>query len=333
MRILVTGSDGPGGVIATQLHNAGHDIVLLENRRRAFYLDRHALVLRSDLGNYRGAIRYVEAAEIFSTFELILVACRAHDVDELIEALPRAVGTSTIIASLVTGLMHLDKLRTAFPTATVIDGIHDLVVLVGADGKVTHTGATDQITLSAAKPNDLVTQIKALFDTTNLVAKISPDVAQIRWECVARLVIVAGLAALMNSEMERICEVDVDATHLWQLASETSSVATAAGHALDIVKLAKFMERLPNYVPVTVNKVLSDVANGDLGEIGTLVCEVQQFARKHNMPVPLLDVIVTATMARLPVAAAEKAVPPVLPRPRDSWFSRSSQRRKNGAGA
>jgi len=339
MRILVTGSDGPGGVIATQLDTAGHDVTLLERPRRAFFLDMQMLVVRSDLGNYRGTIRHIEAAEIFGVFDMIIVTCCAHEVDDLSLVLPRAVGENTTIVSLVTGLRHLDKLRVACPTATIIDGMHDLVVLVGEDGEVVQTGATDLIVVGATKAEDVgrLAQFKALFVNTNLLVKLSPNMDQNRWERVARVVTVAGLAALMSGRMERISEVDAGATHIWQIASEMSLVATASGYPLDVVELASFLERLPRVLPATVNKVLSDVEAGDLGEIGALATEVQGDARKANVPAPLLDVIVTAINVRAaqkPLVTIKEAVPLTpAPPPRDGWFSRRAYRRKKGAEA
>ncbi len=142
----------------------------------------------------------------------------------------------------------------------------------------------------------------------------------------------------MNRGIDRIAEVDVGAVHLWQLMTEVSLVASAAGYPLDIADMAGFMDLLPQVAPVGVNKLLADVEAGDLAEIGELVRQVQSLARGNNVPVPLLDVIVTAIGVRMSGDQGdlieEVFTPALVPKLRRmGWFSRHYVPGKNGAGA
>lgn len=326
MRILVTNSDGPGGLIGAQLAAAGRDITLLDRTARAFDLDFNPLVVKSPLGNYQGRPDHIEPGEITGVFDLIIVAARAHEIDALVQVLPRAVGAGTIILPFVTGLEHIDLLRDACPDAVMLDGQHDIAVQLDEQGVVNHSGG-QQIRVSGSTTVELeaATKIAGLFANTKLDVRLSRCIERQRWQRCVMAVGAAGLAALMRARVTRLLENDTDANHLWQLIGEASMIAAAAGHPVDVAAMAEFTEQLPHVVPAPLNQVLADADAGDFAEITELVEQMQRLARKTNSPAPLLDVVATALLARSVAIRSEQCDPPQSPAPgrsNNGWFGR-----------
>lgn len=338
MRILITNSNGPGGLIGTQLMAAGRDVTFLDHRRIAYLRDRSPLVVRNDNARVEVFSWHIEAGEIMGTYDVIIVAARAHEIEKLAAVLPRAIGAGTVILPLVTGLEHVEALEAACPGTIVFDGQHDLVVLTNADGDAIHTGGTDQILIGTRRPgmSEVAARISAIFAGTRLDVRVVDDVERLRWARITKLAAVCGLAALMGVQVERIGQIDCDHTHLWTLMQECALVAEAGGQPLALGDLAAFMEAMPRTLPALINKVLTDIAAGDLGEITELVRQMNGKARAACLPTPLLDVVTTTLLARQPgVDDDEIEVVPEPPTPTPGAahvirFSRRSASRITG---
>ncbi len=344
MGILVIKSTGPGAVIGSRLAAAGHEVTYLDHRRRAFALDFMPLVVKSDLGDSKEYVHHIEDAEIFRPYDLILAAMPAHGVEALAAVLPRAVAPGTVIVSLIDGIEHIARLEAACPDALILDGIHDIVVLLDEVGAAKHVGGTNQILIAARTPGETgaAEKVAARFAATELDVRLVPNVERLRWERMIRVVGVVGLAALMQVRVARIGEVDGDYETLWRLMQEGVAVALAAGQTIDVTALTAFMERLPSVAPVTINALLNRVERGDLAEINELVGQMRRAAHATNTLTPVLDIVAKTLAARHDPTgtddAGEGASPPRSSPPRlssrppqlpDGWFSRQRAQRND----
>lgn len=342
MRILIADSVGPGALIGAQLIDAGKDVTFLDSARRVTARMFSPLELRSDLGNFRQHAHHIEDAEIFSAYDVIILAVRANEISALAEVLPRAVGPGTVILSLTRGIDHVALLEAACHCAGILDGLHDIVVVAGgASDPARHVGGTNQILIGArtSSEKEVAQKVAGLFGATDLDVRIVTDLGHQRWEQMVRTVAVVGLGALMQVDLERIGSFESDATHLWALVQECAAVADAAGYRIDIPELSQFMERLPNSVPAVIKSMLGGVAKGDLAEIKEMIEQMFRAARFANVATPILDIIHTALAARVAQAkfnaniekAALRSPVPLAPPPqRAGWFSRRWSFRSTG---
>ncbi len=333
MRILIVDSLGAGALIGSQLARAGLDVSFLDPARRVTAQMFKPLEVRSELGHFRQYMRHIEDAEIFSDYDLVILAVQAHQLSGLAHVLPRAVGASTIILPLVHGLEQMSLLEAECQGAIVLDGLHDLVVRIDGAGAAHHQGSTHQILIGARSQAERIHagRVAALFSATGLDVQIAVDTERRRWEQLVRIVGVAGLAGLMQVTVARIGAIDVNYTHLWALVQECASVAISAGQPIDVAGLAQFMETLPNSVPTPIHAMLDSVANGDLAEVTELVRQMYQAARFASLPTPVLDLTHTALLARAAADGArgsndgvdlQPSRPSSPPPRRDGWFSR-----------
>ena len=120
MRILVVGAGALGGYFGGRLKEAGRDVTFLVRSRRAEHLAKTGLVVRSPKGDIAIAAPPTVLAENLSTpFDLILLSCKAYDLQGAMESFAPAVGANTAILPLLNGMKHMDLLAARFRARAV----------------------------------------------------------------------------------------------------------------------------------------------------------------------------------------------------------------------
>src|SRR3954468_17414950 len=111
MRILVVGAGAIGGFFGGRLLQAGNDVTFLVRARRAAELAAAGLVIKSPHGDVTlKNSPTVQADRLFEKFDVILLSCKAFDLEDAIKSFAPAVGPETAIIPLLNGMRHLDVL-------------------------------------------------------------------------------------------------------------------------------------------------------------------------------------------------------------------------------
>src|ERR1700741_1344542 len=115
MRILVVGAGAIGGYFGGRMLQAGRDITLLVRPRRAAELASAGLVIKSPNGDVTlKNPPVVQADTIKEKFDVVLLSCKAYDLEDAINSFAAAVGPQTAIIPLLNGMLHLDVLDKRF---------------------------------------------------------------------------------------------------------------------------------------------------------------------------------------------------------------------------
>src|SRR5215831_20404113 len=115
MRILVVGAGAIGGYFGGRLLQAGRDVTFLVRPKRASELASAGLVIKSPKGDV--ALKNpptVQADSIKDQFDVVLLSCKAFDLDDAIKSFAPAVGPKTAIIPMLNGMKHLDVLDAKF---------------------------------------------------------------------------------------------------------------------------------------------------------------------------------------------------------------------------
>ena len=113
MRILVVGAGAIGGFFGGRMLEAGRDITFLVRPRRAAELADAGLVIKSPNGDVTlKNPPTVQADKLTEKFDVVLLSCKAFDLDDAIKSFAPAVGPQTAIVPLLNGMLHLDVLDT-----------------------------------------------------------------------------------------------------------------------------------------------------------------------------------------------------------------------------
>src|SRR5579871_6374340 len=130
MRILVVGAGAIGGYFGGRMLQAGRDVTFLVRPRRAAELASAAgLVIKSPNGDATLTTPpTVQADKLDKTFDLVLLSCKAFDLDDAIRSFAPAVGPNTAILPLLNGMRHLDVLDQRFGSNAVLGGLCAIAV-------------------------------------------------------------------------------------------------------------------------------------------------------------------------------------------------------------
>jgi len=134
MKLLVVGAGAVGGYFGGRLLQAGRDVTFLVRPCRAAELAQSGLVIKSPAGDVTlPDPKTVTAERLRQNFDLVLLSCKAYDLEGALVSLAPAVGPGTVILPLLNGLRHLDRLDTTFGRAKVLGGQCVISAAIGGD--------------------------------------------------------------------------------------------------------------------------------------------------------------------------------------------------------
>ena len=142
MKILVVGAGAMGGYFGGRLLEAGRDVTFLVRPRRAAQLTKTGLVIRSKFGDASlSAPPTVTADALREPFDLILLSCKAYDLESASDSFAPAFGKNTAILPFLNGMRHIDYLAGRFGESAVLGGQCIISTTLDAEGR-NHSAST-----------------------------------------------------------------------------------------------------------------------------------------------------------------------------------------------
>ena len=232
MRTLVLGAGGIGGYFGGRLVEAGVDVTFLVRSARADRLRNEGLRVDSPLGDASLAVQAVEKAG--APYDIVLLSCKAYDLDDAIAAIRPAVGPDTAIVPLLNGIAQLDRLDAAFGPQPVLGGLAHISAALAQDGTVRHLNKLQTLTLGPRTPDQVARcdATEALLRTASFDVKRSVDVLQDMWEKFAFITAAAAVTCLMRAPTGAIMAAADGERLTLQMLDECDAVAAASGHVV-----------------------------------------------------------------------------------------------------
>ncbi|MGZ5205219.1 MAG: ketopantoate reductase family protein [Caldimonas sp.] len=233
MRYLVVGAGALGGYFGARLLEAGRDVTFLLRPGRAEALARTGLVVKSRFGDLAlPPPPFALADAIGSTFDVVIVACKAYDLADTMSSFAPAVGPGTTILPLLNGMRHLDHLKERFGAGRVLGGLCMISAALDAAGAVQHFNDLHTIVFGeldgTASPR--VAEIQADFASTKFDSRASAQIVLEMWEKWVFIAAAAGITCLMRASIGDIVEAgaaDLSET----LLEECRAIAADSGFA------------------------------------------------------------------------------------------------------
>jgi 2-dehydropantoate 2-reductase len=231
MRILVVGAGAIGGYFGGRLLAADRDVTFLVRTRRAAQLAKTGLIIRSPFGDANvPAPPTVMADAIRTQFDLILLSCKAYDLESAADSFVPAVGTNTTILPLLNGMAHVDFLTARFGVAAVLGGQCQISTTLDTEGHVLHLNDLHLLSFGEldGSKTPRAEKIAAILADAGFDSRLSTAILLEMWEKWLLIAAVAGITCLMRAPVGDI--VAANATHLTTtLLDECTAVARAYG--------------------------------------------------------------------------------------------------------
>jgi 2-dehydropantoate 2-reductase len=269
MRTLVVGAGGVGGYFGGRLLEARRDVTFLVRARRAEQLAKTGLIIRSAYGDVAlPAPPTVQTSDLRAPFDLVLLSCRAYDLDSAIESFAPAVGPHTAILPLLNGMRHIDVLEARFGKSAVLGGLCLISTALDAEGRIHHFNDLHAITFGdrSGGRSTRATEILAELTSAKFSTALSESIVADMWEKWIFIANLAGITCLMRASYGDIVAAGGSDISL-ALLQEGIEIATAAGYPLREVSIQRVRASATAAGSTLMASMLRDIERGAQTEV------------------------------------------------------------------
>lgn len=234
MRFLVLGAGATGGYFGGRLAEAGADVTFLVRAKRRLQLAQGGLVIESPKGDIRRPVETVTAEALGRSWDIILLTCKAYDLDEAIAAITPAVGPSTLVLPVLNGLNHLDRLDAAFGAEKILGGLAQVTATLTADGVIRQLAPIHRLVFGPRSPEqaERASQMAEIIGRAAFDSALSQNIMQEMWEKHAFIATLAAATCLMRAAVCDIVAQPGGEAFILTIRDEAAAIAAACGHPL-----------------------------------------------------------------------------------------------------
>jgi 2-dehydropantoate 2-reductase len=241
LRILIVGAGGVGGYFGGRLLEAGRDVTFLVRKQCASEMARTGLKISSRFGDVAFKKPPILLAdELSEPFDLILLTCKAYDLDDAMASFAGAVGPNTTILPLLNGILHLQTLDARFGCQRVVGGACYISASRSAEGQIVHKNDVHMIvfgTRNGAR-NPQLEAIATAFTGAKFDHRQSDMILQEMWEKWVFVAALAGITCLMRASIGDIAKAGPSELAV-TMFDECAMIATSQGFS----PRAEFLDR------------------------------------------------------------------------------------------
>jgi len=292
MRILVVGAGAIGGYFGGRMLQAGRDVTFLVRPKRASELGSAGLVIKSPNGDV--ALKNpptVQADSIKDQFDVVLLSCKAFDLDDAIKSFAPAVGPKTSVIPMLNGMRHLKILDDRFGAEHVLGGLCAIAVTLNERREVVQLQPMQSLNFGE-RDGKMSDRVRAIADAFSVVNGATPsqNVMQDMWEKWVFLASIAASTSVMRAPVGVIVAAPGGRDFLLGILDECSAVARTAGHEPG----GPFFQRVKGQLtaegsPMTAS-MFRDIKVGARVEADHVIGDMIARADAAKIPVPKLRV-------------------------------------------
>jgi len=293
MKVLVLGAGAIGGYFGGRLAEAGADVTFLVRERRAAQLERDGLVVKSPHGDIRRKVQIVREGAVKPEYDLVVLACKAYDLDAAIESARPAMGPATFVLPLLNGLAHLERLDAGLGAGRVLGGTCYLAGTLTPEGEILQLSPLHRIAFGKRPGNEpkaavALMKLAAAFTKTQVDSQLASDILLEMWEKYVLLATLAAMTCLMRGAVGDIMATDEGESLMEACLATCEDTAKASGHEPRPDRLAQARKMLTERGSTFTASMLRDVEAGLRTEADHIVGDMLKRAGAAKVPCGIL---------------------------------------------
>jgi 2-dehydropantoate 2-reductase len=295
MKLLVLGAGGIGGYFGGRLAEAGADVTFLVRPRRREQIQRDGLRVNSELGDIRLDAKTVLASELRPRYDLVLLTCKAYDLDSAMDAIAPALDGASAVVPMLNGIAHFDRLDERFGRTRVMGGTCAINVTLRKDGVIQHAGPLQRM-IFGERDRSASTRAKALADAlaaTRIDWELSDDIEQNLWEKIVFLSALAATTCLFRANVREIIAAPGGLEVIERALAVNVEIATREGRAPREAAIKFARNGLTDPASMWSASMLRDLEAGGSVESDHIVGWMLDKARKHGLDDTILSLAFT----------------------------------------
>jgi 2-dehydropantoate 2-reductase len=309
MKTLVVGAGGIGGYFGGRMLQAKRDVTFLVRPKRAEQLASRGLTIKSEKGGdyHHANPPTVQANALGGPYDLILLSCKAYDLDDAMESFAPAVGPNTAILPMLNGMRHMDALQAKFGASAVLGGLCMIAATLNAEGEILHLNPVHGMVFGErdGSRSDRIVAVEKEMTGCNFDSRLSENIDQEMWEKWVFIGTGAGITCLMRASVGDI-EAAGGAAVANALLVECASVATAAGFPPSEASLERGRATFTAPGSTLTASMYRDLAGGGRTECEHLLGDLLRRGGLENSTTSILRMAYT-NVAAYEVGRAQRA--------------------------
>jgi 2-dehydropantoate 2-reductase len=299
MRVLVLGAGGTGGYFGGRLAEIGGDVTFLVRPRRASELAARGLVIKSPLGNAELTVKTVSAEKPGGPYDIVLLTCKAYDLDSAMDSIAGAVGPNTAIVPLLNGLRHLEALDARFGKQRVVGGLCQIGATLGANNEIVHLDFAQNLIFGERDggSSERLSKFAAMFEGAKAQGRQSDMIMLEMWEKFVFLCTLAAMSTLFRNVIGNIVAAPEGEAIIRECFAECIAVATAAGFAPRAAYIERMTGLLIEKGAPRKGSMARDIERGGKVEADHVVGDMLSRARALGIAAPILRISYNALKA------------------------------------
>lgn len=290
MRIAVVGTGAVGSYFGGKLAHAGEAVAFVARGAHLRALRESGLRVDSVDGDFvvHPAQATDHATEI-GAVDVALLAVKAWQVPEAIEAMRPLMGSSTVAVPLLNGVEAPDQLAAAFGAARVAGGLCRLFGSVVEPGYVRNVMAQPFITfgeLDPASGSERMERLQSTFERAGVHAEVAGDIRAGLWEKLLFVGPFGGVGAATRAPIGVIRSLPETRALLEEAMREIFVVARARGVAVADDAVAQALALIDGSPEAATASMQRDIMAGRLSELEAQVGVVVRLAQDAAVEVP-----------------------------------------------
>lgn len=290
MRILVVGAGATGGYFGGRLLEAKQDVTFLVRPKRAAELATSGLRIQSSFGDVSiPQPATVLAENLHATFDLILLSCKAYDLESAMESFAPAVGPDTLILPVLNGMRHLDLLDRRFGSSHVLGGLCVISAALEPGGRILHLNDLHLIAFGErdGSRSPRVEAIAPAFSGARFASRLSAVILQEMWEKWVFIATCAGITCLLRANIGDIVAAGA-ARFASELLDECDAIASSQGFPSRPPSLEKNRAILTQAGSALAASMFRDIERGAPIEADHMIGDLLRRGEQRQIASPLL---------------------------------------------
>jgi 2-dehydropantoate 2-reductase len=292
MRFLTIGAGALGGYYGGMLLRSGADVTFLVRSRRMAQLAERGLVIKTPDGEFSTPVRTVSAEAIGGSYDVVLVTCKAYDLDGAINDFAPALASDGAVLPVMNGINHIAALTDRLGAARVLGGVTLFSVVLTPEGDilVPGVGKTGQTSFGelTGERSARCEEIGAALVAGGVAATISDNIIAEMWAKFSGFAAAAAISTLTRARAGEIAAAPAGATFVATALGETARVATAQGYPPPAAIIELYRGVYAQIGSDAAPSMLFDVENGRPTEADHILGDLVRRADRLGIAVPIL---------------------------------------------
>ena len=207
--------------------------------------------------------------ESATRFDLVLLSCKAYDLEGAMDSIAPMVGENTAILPVLNGMKHLETLAARFGGERVLGGLCLISTTLTNEGDIVHLNDLHSLVYGEldGSRSARVEAVQTAFSQAGFDARLSREIRQEMWEKWVFIASAAGITCLMRSSIGDVVAAGAGAMAM-DLLDECAAIAAKAGFALRSPVLQRARATLGAAGSPLTASMLRDIESG-----GRVECE------------------------------------------------------------